>query len=135
MASTTASTPTQVNPIIRTLKSIALIRESWVGMVGAAIILFWVVVALFAPVLAPFEPNTFVPPGSAGPICITPGLQRFSPPVSNTEDMPGGFSRVVGTTGPTSGLITAGSTWSFQAWHRDGTFPSNLTDAMSVTFR
>jgi hypothetical protein len=79
--------------------------------------------------------NTFVPPGSAGPICITPGLIRYLPPVSNTNEGPGSFQRSVGTAGPQSGLITSGSTWNFQAWHRDhlaGT--SNLTDAVSVTF-
>jgi hypothetical protein len=80
--------------------------------------------------------NTFVPVGSAGPICITPGLQRYLPPVNNTDELPGGFSRVVGTSGPVSGLITGGSTWNFQAWHRDATAGlSNLTDAVSVTFQ
>ena len=78
--------------------------------------------------------NTFTPPGSAGPICIAPGLLRYLPPVENTTELPGGFSRVVGTAGPISGNITAGSTWSFQAWHRDGMNPSNLTDAVTVTF-
>jgi peptide/nickel transport system permease protein len=59
MASTASapSLPARRNPLIRLLKSIALIRESWVGMVGLAIILFWVLVAIFAPFIAPFEPN------------------------------------------------------------------------------
>jgi hypothetical protein len=77
--------------------------------------------------------NTFVPPGSSGPICIAPGLKRYLPPVNNTSG--GGFTRVVGTSGPVSGNITPGSTWSFQAWHRDGMAPSNLTDAVSVAFQ
>ena len=58
------------------------------------------------------------------------------PPIANTSELPGGFFRSVGTSGPITGLITAGSTWSFQAWHRDadaGT--SNLTDAVSVAFQ
>ena len=79
--------------------------------------------------------NTSVPPGSAGPICVTPGLLRILPPVSNTNELPGGFSRSVGTSGPQTSNITPGSTWNFQAWHRDfaaGT--SNLTDAVSATF-
>ena len=76
------------------------------------------------------------PPGSAGPICITPGLQRFLPPVCNTGELPGGFSRSVGTMGPISSSITAGSSWNFQAWHRDALAGiSNFTDACSVTFR
>ena len=48
--------------VMRVLRSFALIRESWVGMIGAGLVLFWVVVALLAPVLAPFEPNaTLIP--------------------------------------------------------------------------
>ena len=79
--------------------------------------------------------NAFVPLGSAGPICVAPGIQRFLMPVNNTNELPGGFSRVVGTAGPVSGNITAGSTWNFQAWHRDfAAGASNLTDAVSVTF-
>ncbi len=42
--------------LLRILKGIALLRESGVGMIGAALVLFWVVVALFAPLLAPFDP-------------------------------------------------------------------------------
>jgi ABC-type dipeptide/oligopeptide/nickel transport system permease subunit len=37
-------------------KTIGLLRESKVGMVGAGICLFWIVIALFADVLAPFDP-------------------------------------------------------------------------------
>ena len=79
--------------------------------------------------------STFTPPGSAGPICIAPGILRYLPPVENTTELQGGFAREVGTSGPISGLITPGSTWSFQAWHRDGTQPSNLTDAARVVFQ
>jgi peptide/nickel transport system permease protein len=46
----------------RALKSFALLRESWVGMVGAFLILFWVLVAIFAPLLAPFDPNSSIQP-------------------------------------------------------------------------
>ncbi len=43
--------------------------------------------------------------------------------------------RSIGTFGPASGyVITPGSTWNFQAWYRDGNGPSNLTNAISVTF-
>ena len=80
--------------------------------------------------------NTFIPPGSAGPICIAPGIKRYLPPVSNTNELPGGFSRSVGTMGPISGNITAASTWNFQAWHRDSmAATSNLTDVVSVAFQ
>ena len=62
MATTTSPLPAQTRPIVRTLKSMALLRESWVGMIGAAIVVFWVSVALLAPVLAPFDPNTPIQP-------------------------------------------------------------------------
>jgi hypothetical protein len=78
--------------------------------------------------------STFTPPGSAGPICVAPGLKRYLPPVENTTELGGGFVRWIGTRGPVSSNITVGSTWGFQAWHRDGMAPSNLTDARLVTF-
>lgn len=57
--------------ISRALGTVGLIRESWVGMIGLAIVVFWVMVALLAPWLAPFEPNVqivpFAPPGTAAP--------------------------------------------------------------------
>ena len=39
------------------LRRLSLIRESPVGMIGAVLVLFWVFVALFAPWLAPYDPN------------------------------------------------------------------------------
>ena len=49
-------------------RSFGLLRESWVGMIGMALILFWVIVAIFAPVLAPFDPlatlQPFAKPGT-----------------------------------------------------------------------
>lgn len=95
----------------------------------------------------PLEPNTgyflmgqgmnvVTPPGSAGPVCVGPGIMRLLPSPSSTTELEGGFAREIGTDGPVSGSITPGSTWNFQAWFRDqaaGT--SNLTDAVSVGFR
>ena len=46
----------------RALKSFALLRESWVGMVGAFLVLFWLVIAILAPLLAPFDPNSSIQP-------------------------------------------------------------------------
>ena len=46
----------------RALKSFGLLRESWVGMVGAFLVLFWVMVAILAPLLAPFDPNSSIQP-------------------------------------------------------------------------
>ncbi|MDA8024618.1 MAG: hypothetical protein MPK13_08405, partial [Gammaproteobacteria bacterium] len=61
--------------LVRALKSFALLRESWIGMIGAAIIIFWSLVALSAPWLAPLDPNAviqaFAKPGAAGPDGVT----------------------------------------------------------------
>jgi len=46
----------------RGLKSFALLRESWVGMLGIFLVLFWVLVAILAPLLAPFDPNSSIQP-------------------------------------------------------------------------
>ena len=48
--------------IWRGLKSFGLLRESWVGMIGAFLVLFWVMVAILAPLLAPFDPNSSIQP-------------------------------------------------------------------------
>jgi ABC-type dipeptide/oligopeptide/nickel transport system permease subunit len=82
MALTTTMTvpaPAAGTALARALKSFGLLRESWVGMLGAGIVLFWVVVALSAPLIAPFGPNaTLVPwqkPGAvfAGNSTVPPG--------------------------------------------------------------
>src|SRR5262245_42719322 len=39
------------------LRRIALLRESPVGMIGAGLVLFWVLIAIFAPLLSPYDPN------------------------------------------------------------------------------
>jgi peptide/nickel transport system permease protein len=43
--------------ITRTWARVRLLRESPIGMVGAALVLFWILVAIFAPVLSPYDPN------------------------------------------------------------------------------
>lgn len=40
----------------------ALLRESPVAMIGAGIVAFWVLVASFAPLIAPFDPNASIQP-------------------------------------------------------------------------
>ena len=53
------------------VKAVALLRESPVGMFGALIVLFFVLLAIFAPLVSPFDPNaTILPfafPGTAAP--------------------------------------------------------------------
>jgi ABC-type dipeptide/oligopeptide/nickel transport system permease subunit len=57
--------------LVSALKSIALLRESPVGIIGGLIVLMFVMLAVFAPVLAPFDPNApllpFAFPGSEAP--------------------------------------------------------------------
>lgn len=43
--------------ISRTWGRVSLLRESPVGMVGAFLVLFWIVVAIFAPWISPHSPN------------------------------------------------------------------------------
>ncbi|NQV46910.1 MAG: ABC transporter permease [Rhodospirillaceae bacterium] len=47
---------------MRALKSFALLRESTPGMVGAFLVLFWVIVAILAPLIAPFDPLATLQP-------------------------------------------------------------------------
>jgi len=44
------------------LKAAALLRESPTASIGTAIVAFWVLVALFAPLIAPFDPNASMQP-------------------------------------------------------------------------
>ena len=62
MSEQTIEIPRRESAILRAFKSLALLRESAVGMVGLAIILFWVLVAIFADLLAPFPPNATIMP-------------------------------------------------------------------------
>ena len=52
-------------------RSLLLIRESPVGMIGVAILLTWITLAIFAPLVAPFPPNAtilpFQTPGAVDP--------------------------------------------------------------------
>lgn len=48
--------------IWRAIKSFGLLRESWVGMIGVFLVLFWVIVAIFAPLIAQFDPNAAIQP-------------------------------------------------------------------------
>jgi peptide/nickel transport system permease protein len=44
--------------LTRTWARVRLLRESPVGMVGAFLVIFWIAVAIFAPLLSPYDPNT-----------------------------------------------------------------------------
>ena len=68
--------PRRPNPLIGALKAALLLRESAVGTVGALIILFWVVMALFAPLLAPYDPIAQMTPFQA-PFATDPAGNFF----------------------------------------------------------
>lgn len=71
MSETTARLPKPPSILSRGFYGIGLMRESPVGMIGMAIIAFWVLLAVFAPLIAPYPPNATLvpmqPPGAAGP--------------------------------------------------------------------
>ena len=52
--------PSLVAALMRAVRSFGLLRESWVGMIGFGIIAFWVLIALLAPLIAPFPPNAIL---------------------------------------------------------------------------
>jgi peptide/nickel transport system permease protein len=62
--------------LVRAARSFGLLRESTVAMIGVGIIAFWVLVALLAPVLAPFPPNAQILP-MAAPLSPAPGGGMF----------------------------------------------------------
>ena len=67
MAETSLRMPRSPAMLGRVLSAVGLLRESPVGIVGAVIIAFWVLVAVFAPWLAPYDPNATITP------MLTPG--------------------------------------------------------------
>jgi len=61
----------------RGLKSFGLLRESWVGMVGAFLVIFWVAVAILAPLIAPFDPNSSIQPFAKPGVAAAKGGGTF----------------------------------------------------------
>ena len=50
------------NRVLGVLRAISLLRESVVGMIGAGLVGFWLLVALLAPVISPYPPNQQLAP-------------------------------------------------------------------------
>ena len=61
-AETSQPPPSLGGALMRAVRSFALLRESWLGMIGVGIIVFWVLIALLAPLIAPFPPNATLQP-------------------------------------------------------------------------
>ncbi len=76
--------------------------------------------------------------GSDGNLCLGSPLYRLSDSVLNSGTS-GRVGRSIDTQAlPQGQVVTAGSTWTFQFWHRDlasTTGTSNITSAISVTFQ
>ena len=51
-----SATPQHRSGLRQFFGSLLLIRESWVGMVGAALVIFWIIMAILAPVLPLYPP-------------------------------------------------------------------------------
>ena len=67
----TVPAPGYGSALMNAIKSFALLRESMVGMAGTALVLFWVIIAIGAPLFAPCDPNAtlqaFAKPGTPVP--------------------------------------------------------------------
>jgi ABC-type dipeptide/oligopeptide/nickel transport system permease subunit len=63
-------------PLRRFATAIGRLSESPIAIVGIVIILFWILIAVFAPLLAPFSPTATIQP-MAPPGTRTPGGQMF----------------------------------------------------------
>ena len=62
MTEQAVAVPRRESSVLRAAKGLALIRESPVGMIGLVLVFFWVIVAIFAPLIAPFPPNQPIMP-------------------------------------------------------------------------
>jgi len=51
------ATPSLRRPTPTWWRRLSLLRESPIGIVGVFLVLFWVVIAILAPLIAPFDPN------------------------------------------------------------------------------
>lgn len=64
----------------RALASFALLRESYIGMAGAIIVLAWALIAIFAPLIAPVDPNMPIAPfAKPGATVLLPVSADLSP--------------------------------------------------------
>lgn len=62
MSTVTAKVPKAPSTLRRFFSSLGLIRESWIGTAGLIILLFWVAMAILAPILPIYDPNAQIAP-------------------------------------------------------------------------
>ncbi len=70
MSTVTAKIPKPPSKLGRFFSSIGMIRESWIGTVGFIILLFWVLMAILAPLLPLLDPNAQIAPMQA-PLAVS----------------------------------------------------------------
>ena len=89
MVDVTDGIPKRQSALIQWIRGILLLRESIVGMIGAFLVGFWVFMAVFANILAPFPPNAniqpLVPPGTE--LVRTSADKFISEPVPEVCDL------------------------------------------------
>lgn len=68
--------PAEGSRSFRVLRTIGLLRESPLAIVGLSIVFFWIFVAIFAPLLAPFSPTANIRPMQPM-LSIAPNGGRF----------------------------------------------------------
>lgn len=85
---TAGKLPRREPVFVQILKGLALIRESGVGMIGTVIVGFWILVAVFADVLAPFPPNAqHVSMAKPGTEYVVSGSQKVK--IHESEELAG----------------------------------------------
>ena len=56
-SASTVATSSPFDGVRRFFRIVGLMRESPVGMVGAFLVGFWILVAVFAPLISPYDPT------------------------------------------------------------------------------
>jgi len=82
-------------------------------------------------------PGSIFPAGSVGQLCLSGTIGRLNRAGEVGSTSPAGSLSVVLDTLDlplAAGMVQAGETWNFQAWHRDAGGTSNFTDAVSIQF-
>ena len=107
-------TPRRESGLTRALKGIALLRESPVGMVGAGLVLFWILVAILADLIAPYDPNATLNPNQM-PMAVylapkIPTMLQDSIRESDDQEMTSKYCHKL-TQGEAAGQWSCGTFW------------------------